>query len=881
MNVERWLNVRAKKLTRQKLLQILFVSGSAWILVVNSATAKEVKAASASAIPHLSEIQLPVTNSSELAQSPTSPPATSEVVQITGVKINSTDKGIEVTLQTSQGQDLQVTNRSTGNDFIVDVPNAQLRLPSGDSFKQDNPIAGVTAIAVINQDANTVRLTVTGATEAPKVELFDSDEGLIFGIGASSSTTPSTPQQPPETSQKPQPEKAPAPENQEPIELVVTGEQDRYRASDASTATKTDTPLRDIPQSIQVIPRQVIDDQKVQRISDVLRNVSGVIAKPTNSTADTYTIRGFDTTENLRNGFRQDSFTGFTDTANIERVEVLKGPASVLYGQLEPGGVVNYVTKQPLSEPYYSAEFTAGSYSYYRPSIDISGPLNPDKSVLYRLNVAYENSGGFRDFADTEVFTIAPSLTVKFSENTTLNIEYEYINRKNNYDLGLLPIKESFDFPISFNFGEPNDSYKLEGSRVTAILNHRFNQDWQFKSGYSAQIVDTQRSNVQPLDFQNPFEADGRNVLRRYNQVADYSREFSWQNDLIGKFNTGSIEHQLLLGVEFGRSVFGFPFRISYDVAPLDFYNPVYGAAIPTTFDEGFQEERTTNRVGLYLQDQIALSPNFKLLVGGRFDFVRLKNESVADLINNSDPTTTRRYYEAFSPRVGLVYQPIKPLSLYASYTRAFKPDEFSITADGSPLEPQKGTQYEVGIKGEFFDGKLAATLAAYEITKTNVATTDINNPDFSIAAGEVKSRGIELDVTGEILPGWNVIASYAHNDTYVSEDNSLPVGQRLSNAPRNSASLWTTYEIQKGNLKGLGIGAGLFFVGDREATLPNTITIPSYIRTDATIFYKQPNYQLGLSFKNLFDTKYYDSQGFLLSPGAPFTVLGTVSIKL
>jgi iron complex outermembrane recepter protein len=200
MNVERWLNVRAKKLTRQKLLQILFVSGSAWILVVNSATAKEVKAASASAIPHLSEIQLPVTNSSELAQSPTSPPATSEVVQITGVKINSTDKGIEVTLQTSQGQDLQVTNRSTGNDFIVDVPNAQLRLPSGDSFKQDNPIAGVTAIAVINQDANTVRLTVTGATEAPKVELFDSDEGLIFGIGASSSTTPSTPQQPPETS---------------------------------------------------------------------------------------------------------------------------------------------------------------------------------------------------------------------------------------------------------------------------------------------------------------------------------------------------------------------------------------------------------------------------------------------------------------------------------------------------------------------------------------------------------------------------------------------------------------------------------------------------------------------------------------------------------
>lgn len=812
-------------------------------------------------------------------------------MQITGVKINSTDKGIEVILQTSQGQELQVVNRSAGNNFIADVPNAQLRLPSGNTFKQDNPISGVTAITVINQDTNTVRLTVTGATEVPKVELFDDKEGLIFGVAAiASTTTPTTPQQPPETSQKPEPEKptsenqpeAPSePENQEPIELVVTGEQDGYRVPEASTATKTDTPLRDIPQSIQVIPRQVIDDQKVQRISDVLRNVSGVIAKPTNSTSDTYTIRGFDSTENLRNGFRQDSFTGFTDTANIERVEVLKGPASVLYGQLEPGGVVNYVTKQPLSEPFYSAEFSVGSYSYYRPAIDISGPLNPDKSVLYRLNVAYENSGGFRDFADKEVFTVAPSLTVKFSEDTTLNLEYEYINRKNNYDLGLLPIKESFDFPISFNFGEPSDSYKLEGSRVSAVFSHSFNRNWQFKSGYSAQIVDTKRSNVQPLDFQNPFEADGRNVLRRYNKVADYSREYSWQNDLIGKFNTGSIEHQLLLGVEFGRSIFGYPFRISYDVPPLDFYNPVYGAAIPTTFDEGFQDERTTNRIGLYLQDQIALLPNLKLLVGGRFDFVRFKNESVTDLINNSEPTMSRRYYEAFSPRVGLVYQPIKPLSLYASYTRGFKPDEFSITVDRSLLEPQKGTQYEVGIKGEFFDGKLAATLAAYEITKTNVATSDIANPDFSIAAGEVKSRGIELDITGEILPGWNIIASYAHNDAYVSEDNSLPVGDRLISAPRNSASLWTTYEIQEGNLRGLGIGGGVFFVGDREATLPNTITIPSYVRTDATIFYKQPNYQVGLSFKNLFDNRYYDSTGFLLTPGAPFTVLGTISVKL
>jgi iron complex outermembrane recepter protein len=827
-------------------------------------------------ISHLNDLEHPTaTINDRLAQNPDK----RSPIVIIAVKINPTNQGVELILQTDKGAELQIQNRSVGNSFIAEIPNAQLRLASGDTFTftSQKPTAGITGITVINKDSSTIQITVTGETALPTAELFDSDEGLILGftpVVANNQTIE------PDKPQSETPPKNPSAQTDEPIELVVTGEEDRYRAGEASTATKTDTPLRDIPQSIQVIPRQVIEDQKIQRTADVLRNVSGVTPKLTNSNSDSYTIRGFDAENNLRNGFRQDSFTGFTDTANIERIEVLKGPASVLYGQLEPGGVVNYVTKQPLSEPFYSAEFSAGSYDYYRPSIDISGPLNPDKSILYRLNAAYESSGGFRDFADKEVFTIAPSLTVKFSEDTTLNLEYEYINRKSSYDLGLLPIKESFDFPISFNFGEPSDSYKFEASRVSAVLSHNFNRDWQFKSGYSVQIVDTKRSNIQPLDFQNPFEADGRNVLRRYNQVADYSREFSWQNDLIGKFKTGSIEHQLLLGVEFGRSVFGYPFRISYDVPPLDFLNPVYGAVIPTTFDEGFQDERTSNRIGLYLQDQIALSPSFKLLVGGRFDFVRFKNESITDLVNNSEPEVTRRYYEAFSPRIGLVYQPIKPISLYVSYTRAFKPDEFSITADGSLIEPQVGTQYEVGIKGELFDGKLAATLAAYEITKTNVATTDVNNPDFSIAAGEVKSRGIELDVAGEILPGWNVIASYSHNDAFVSEDNSLPVGDRLANAPRNSASLWTTYEIQTGNLKGLGIGAGLFFVGDRDATLPNTITIPSYIRTDATIFYKQPNYQLGLSFKNLFDTKYYDSQGFLLTPGAPFTVLGSISVK-
>lgn len=816
------------------------------------------------------------------------------VILVTGVKVNTTDKGVEVILETPQGEQLQVRPKNEGNTYIADIANAQLRLANGNMFRQEKPVAGITEVTVTNEDVNSIRVKVIGESGLPTVELFDGDEGLIFSFtGLPSSTaqqeepaSETPPEQPAVEANEPAsetPPEQPAAEADEPIELVVTGSQDsRYSVPDANTATKTDTPLLEIPQAIQVIPRQVIEDQRVQRVADALRNVSGVTPKINLVSADTYTIRGFDTDTNLRNGFRHDNFSAFTDTATLERVEVLKGPASVLYGQLEPGGVVNYITKQPLNEPYYSGTFTIGSYSYYRPEIDISGPLTQDKTYLYRLIGAYENSGGFRDFAFKELYTFAPSLSVKLTESTNLDLQYEYLNLNQSYDRGLMPITESFNLPISFNFGEPSDRYDLFANRVNVALAHQLSQNWRFRSGVSVQTVDDSRSNFQPIDLEDRFSADDPFVERRYNDVDGYSRDYAWQNDFVGKFKTGSITHELLLGFELSRSIYGYTFLInSNNVPALNFLNPVYGASIPTTFNEGFQQERDTNRVGIYVQDQMALLPNLKLLLGGRLDFVRFKDEFNSDLINGAQTEITRRYYEAFSPRIGLVYQPIKNLSLYASYTRAFKPNESAIDVNGTPLEPERGTQYEVGVKSELLDGRLTATLAAYEITKTNVSTTDLNNTDFSIAAGEVKSRGIEFDIAGEILPGWNVIASYALNDAYVSEDNTLPVGDRLVNAPRNSASLWTTYEIQNGNLKGLGFGGGLFFVGDREATLPNSITIPSYVRTDATVFYRQANYQVGLSFKNLFDTKYYDSQGFLLSPGAPFTVLGSVSFNL
>lgn len=824
-------------------------------------------------------------------------PVRAEVVQVTGVQLNSTPDGLQVILQTTNGAAPQVVTSSYDQTLLIDLLNAQLSLPEGDTFTQDNPAFGITSVTVNRLYGNSVRVTIKGVAELPIAEVVPSPQGVVLSLTTASETAEAPPSQetpettdsePSESPQTPsegeaadetQPDTDAPVEEPEEIELVVTGQQEGgYRVTEATTATRTDTPLRDVPQSIQVVPQQVIEDQQVVRITEAARNVSGVVrSEGYGGATDNYTIRGFAISSNLRNGFSDGGFYSLTDVATIERVEVLKGPASVLYGQIEPGGVVNYITKQPLSEPYYAASFTAGSYDFYRPSIDISGPLDPDKTVLYRLNVAYENSGSFRDFVDSELFVVAPVLSFKITDKTTLTLEYEYLDLDRTFDRAFPPLTAMFDLPISRYLGEPNDSYNHRSHKASYVLDHRFSENWRLRNAFSAQIVDTERKNVQARTFQ--LEGDGRTLRRRYNDSDENREDYSLQTDLVGKFNTGSINHQLLIGLELSKIRNGYTLRRA-NFPSIDIYNPVYGFPRPTSFGDAFGREENTNTLGIYVQDQMTLLPNLKLLIGGRFDSVDLDIEDVADALNGSEAEKTSRYFEAFSPRVGIVYQPIEPISLYASYSRSFRPNIFAFTSNGQLIEPEKGTQYEAGIKGEFLDGRLSTTLAAYQITKTNVATTDPNDTDFSIAAGEVKSRGIELDVRGEIAPGWNVIASYAHMDAFVSKDETIPEGDELVNAPNNTASLWMTYEFQRGALQGLGFGAGLYFVGAREAELPNTIEIPSYLRTDAAIFYRRNNYRAALNIKNLFDIKYYDSQGFLVYPGAPLTLLGTFGVE-
>jgi iron complex outermembrane recepter protein len=286
----------------------------------------------------------------------------------------------------------------------------------------------------------------------------------------------------------------------------------------------------------------------------------------------------------------------------------------------------------------------------------------------------------------------------------------------------------------------------------------------------------------------------------------------------------------------------------------------------------GYYQNIRTDNLGFYLQDQIDLAENWHLLIGGRLDFTEQDQNQAGSITEQSDT--------AFSPRLGIVYQPIEPISLYASYSRSFLP-VVGRSASDEAFEPERGTQFEVGMRADLSD-RLALTLAAYHLTKTNVLTLDPNDVDFQIQVGEQRSQGIELNVAGEILPGWNVIASYAYTDAEVTEDNTIPEGTPFANVAENTASLWTTYEIQEGDLQGLGFGLGFFLVGDRPGYDfdPPEFELPGFFRTDAAIYYRRDNWRAQININNLFDVEYYETAqtSEIVYPGAPFNMRASIS---
>jgi iron complex outermembrane receptor protein len=672
--------------------------------------------------------------------------------------------------------------------------------------------------------------------------------------------------------------------------VVVTAEAPSYTVTNATTATKLDTPLRDIPQAINVIPRQVLEDRGIVRVAEIADNVPGVVSSPGYGglSSGGFFIRGFDYSSIYHDGFKDFGFLSPVDVNSIERVEFLKGPASVLYGQNQPGGIVNYVSKRPIANHLAQVDAAYGSFDFYRATADFGGTLlsrtvpgtptpasekNPKAPVLpveepilmFRLNGTYENAGSYRDYNESESYYVSPSLTWNIGPDTSLTVFGDYQSYDYVFDRGLLPVRQTFQVPISRFLGEPENFAETDFWRAGYEFLHKFGNDWQFRSAFAA--IQSEQHSL----FAQPGElgADGRTVFRTNTRRFEKSENYTLQNELSGKFNTGSIEHHVLLGVELSRYEFGYDLAFGKETT-IDIFHPVYGATLENIPSAPW-ESYGTDALGIYVQDQVTITSQLKLLAGLRYDYA----ESYYDYF--PDEQTDK----ALTPRVGIVYQPWEPVSFFFGWSRSFNPNVFYISANGEAFDPEEGEQFEAGVKLDLIPNRLTSTIAVYDITKQNVATADPSNPDFSILTGEQKSRGAEFDLIGNISPGWNVVLSYAYTDAYISKDTTIPEGSALAAVPKNQAGLWTSYEIQDGKFKGFGVGAGVFYMDDRPATLPgNGVELPDFVRVDASIFYRRDNWSAQVNFKNITDEKIYQSQGYLITPDAPFNVQASITYR-
>lgn len=656
----------------------------------------------------------------------------------------------------------------------------------------------------------------------------------------------------------------------------------------AVTATKTDTPLMQTPVSVKVVSRQVIKDQQAITVDQVLRNVSGAVSGVGGS--GTFFLRGFGNSNIYRDGFKNQSQWAHTeDLANVERVEVLKGPGSILYGRTEPGGLVNFVTKQPLDTPYYSLSQQFGSFDLYRTNVDATGPLAENEDLAYRFNLGYQSNNTFQEFGSDERTFVAPSLRWNISDKTTSTLKVEYSDIKEN-GRGLVPLlgNRPAKIPRERNLGDPWNLQEDEYTMVSLNTEHAFNDAWKLRHRFNfSNYVLTMSGRLAPGGGPGSASATGdvnRAFFAQNIDGDDYQHNFYNALELTGKFNTAFAKHTLLVGGDYYRSDYratsaGFTFA-TRDTSNL--YHPVHQTGAPTILPADVSTENfTLPWFGLYAQDQVELPYHVHLLAGLRYD----NAESDGTRIGPNGGPVKETSYDQVSPRGGLVWQPIPELSAYGSYTENFGAANNFWT--DSPLPPQTAQQWEVGIKTELFDGRFSGTIAYFDLKKQNVSVQI--DPLTTKAIGEAESRGIELDLSGEILPGWNIIGAYAYTPfakTLKSDFWAGSEGMRLHNAPENSGSLWTTYEFQQPLLHGLKVGAGVQAVDEREIGYTETAQAPGYVTANLMV---SKRWKVGVSrlttqlnVDNLLDQTYTAStqSNGLSSYGAPRTFMGSIKIE-
>jgi len=654
--------------------------------------------------------------------------------------------------------------------------------------------------------------------------------------------------------------------------VLVTGQRTAYHALTVAGATKTDAQPLDLPQSTRTLEADLLRDAGVTNLAGALELASGIARQSDlGGLWDSYAMRGFTGDPNfgsdyMVNGFSSSrGYNGLRDVAGTQSIEILKGPASALYGRGEPGGTVNIVTKKPRFAPQYGIDAALASHGTRRAAADLTGPLSD--SVAYRFNLAHQAGGSFRDLVHTERTYVAPSILWHAGEDTTVSYEIEATRQRTPFDRGVVAIPGRL--PVSRFLGEPADGPVIVQSVGQQLfVQHALGVDWSVQGGASYRDSALAGYSTEASDL----AADGR-TLRRQRRHRDFAAiDRSARLELLGRL----ANHAVLIGADTYRFD---DRRVQLRRNPsaanpyaLDIIDPVYGGtAAPLALSiDTLEHQRAT---GLYVQDQLDLTARWKALVGVRHDRYR------QTVINHRTAAVNHQRLGATSPRAGLVYQPAATVALYASTARGFRPNS-GIGIDNQAFPAEESRADEVGAKLDT-PGGLAGTLAVYRIRKKNVLTTNPVNPDYAIPAGEVASRGVDLDVSGRLRRGLKLSASYAYTDARVTRgDNTIRTGSRAPNVPRHSANVL----LVAGDAR-LSAGAGLAYVGERfgDVAASSGFTLSGYTTARVMAAYApDKRWRVALNVDNLFDRRYYASSYSRLwvAPGSTRTATATLSYR-
>ncbi|EPJ87168.1 TonB-dependent siderophore receptor [Pseudomonas sp. CFT9] len=649
-----------------------------------------------------------------------------------------------------------------------------------------------------------------------------------------------------------------------------------YHATRSASATRTDTAIHETPQSISVVSKDVVEDLGATRLQDAL-DYAGGVGRANNFGGQgltTFTVRGFTTGEFYRNGFPINrGYPNMPDANTIERLEVLRGPATMLYGRGDPGGTFNVVSKQPLAERTVTLGSQLNDQGMKRGTLDASGPLDEEGRLAYRLNVVGEGGDTFRDHVETERYGVTPVITWQATDDTKVTFEGDFMRNNHPLDRGLTRFPNQRGTPSRDTFWGDKDAGKLHNDNNMAQLRfeHVLNDNWTLGGGFQ-RLDGSLKGNAIEANGPGSLGADGQTLQRNFNYRKLEWTDKDYQLNLTGHFSTGGFDHTLLTGIEYEDYDYKSIIQRSSDEVgtyPVDIFNPVYGQTRPALTRTPTHDKENLKTYAAFVQDQVALTERLKVLAGARFE--RFEHD-----YQNYVGKSWQAADNAVTPRVGVIYDLTDTVAVYADAARSFKPNA-SASREGGGFAPEKGKSYEMGLKWEALDRQLSVDAAIYQIEKKNVLTPDPVDSAFNVAAGQVRSRGFDLNVAGNLTPEWRVIGGYAYVDAEVTRDNTLRSGTRLMNIPRNSFSLLNVYEFQDGALKGLGLGAGGKYVDQRAGQTANTaFSMDAYTVVDLLGYYKvNERVRLNLDVKNLFNREYEEGAfgNIYAYPGAPRTV--------